>query len=100
MCSDRIPVAREETAMEYWVSGCICLVFAALSEYAFILFKMIKIKRRRRRARDLAEKYREEERESDDDRENKLFGRCPEEENQNQGAVARGRPVVEGMMSM
>ena len=37
--------------MEYWVSGCICLVFAALSEYAFILFKMVRIKRKRRRAR-------------------------------------------------
>ncbi len=51
-------MAREETAMEYWVSGCICLVFAALSEYAFILFKMVRIKRRRtRNHRRIAAKY-------------------------------------------
>jgi len=37
---ERIPVARQETALEYWISGCICLVFAALSEYAYILFKV------------------------------------------------------------
>ncbi len=46
--TERIPVAREETAMEYWISGCIGLVFTALAEYAFILFKTSRIKKAHR----------------------------------------------------
>ena len=48
--TERIPVAREETAMEYWICGCIGLVFAALGEYAFILFKVARIRRAHRKS--------------------------------------------------
>ena len=43
-----IPVARQETALEFWVCGCICLVFSALAEYAFILWNMVRLKRKHR----------------------------------------------------
>ncbi|TRY80782.1 hypothetical protein TCAL_13054 [Tigriopus californicus] len=46
--TERIPVARQETALEFWVSACICLVFAALGEYAFILWKMTRLRRQER----------------------------------------------------
>ncbi len=43
-----IPVARQETALEFWVCGCICQVFSALAEYAFILWNMVRLKRKHR----------------------------------------------------
>ena len=46
--SEGIPVARQETALEFWVCGCICLVFSALAEYAFILWNMVRLKRTHR----------------------------------------------------
>ena len=45
-------MARQETALEFWVCGCICLVFSALAEYAFILWNMVRLKRKHR-TRDL-----------------------------------------------
>jgi len=46
--TEGIPVARQETALEFWVCGCICLVFSALAEYAFILWNMVRLKRKHR----------------------------------------------------
>jgi len=46
--TEGIPVARQETALEFWVCGCICLVFSALAEYAFILWNMVRLKKKHR----------------------------------------------------
>ena len=70
---ERIPVARQETALEFWISGCICLVFAALAEYAFILFKMVRIKRRRRRNRERLAGYNVEQQREEDELPTVLF---------------------------
>ncbi len=59
-------MANKETAMEYWISACICLVFAALAEYAFILFKMVRLKRKKRKWHN--------DRLNDGEEENRLFG--------------------------
>lgn len=43
-------MARQETALEFWVSACVCLVFATFGEYAFILYKVVKLRRQERNA--------------------------------------------------